>query len=181
MYRKFKGDLSFGYARFGNEANIKNGFVIAIEPKFMVLDQLAIGGRFETVLLGKNFEDQYSDDFQVKAYQSFLANAEYYFTKNYSIRPFAGAGAGVYSLSETGTVYSTTYDNSGSPDVKFGSMIRAGVEIKHLRIALEYNFVPNTTNDFYNNNGEIFTQTSKNAYFAVKVGFCFGGGPLNRD
>lgn len=183
-FKKFKGEVSFGYARFSQDADIKNGFAISLEPKFQVLDQLAIGGRIESVLLGQNIKNLYSsnEDFKLKAYQSFIATGEFYFTKEYRLRPFAGAGAGLYSIIATSTDYYYADEQGGDRQFKFGGMLRAGVEIKHLRIGLEYNFIPNTTNSYYDNsNGQTYTVDNKNAYFAVKVGFCFSGGPLNRD
>lgn len=183
MYRKFKGDLSFGYARFSSDADIKNGFAIALEPKFQVLDQLAIGARLETILLGKTYRSSSDDidDFKIKAYQSLIATADYYFTKNYQLRPFAGGGGGIYSVisSSTGDNYYDDDDN-GKRVFKIGGTIRAGVEIRHFRVGLEYNFIPNTTTTYYNNFGQLYNETSRNSYFAFKVGFCFSGGPLKK-
>lgn len=55
-------------------------------------------------------------------------------------------------------------------------MIRAGIEIKHARIAIEYNLVGNSTTTYNNTNGEPVKDPSKNSYFGIEVGFCFGGG-----
>jgi hypothetical protein len=184
MYRKFKGEFSLGYARFANDAEIKNGFIIALEPKLLVLDQLAISARLESVLLGKNFETiagNGDEDFKFKAYQSALFAAEYYFTKDFKVRPFAGGGIGAYSVVSTG--YGYYYDEVYGDDrqVKFGEMIRAGVELRHFRIGLEYNFIPNTTNTYYDNSGNTIVLTNKNSYFGMKLGYCFSGGLLNRN
>lgn len=187
LFRKFKGEISFGYARFSKDNDIKNGFAIALEPKFMILDQLAIGGRLESVLLGRNIHTSngYSDDenFRIKAYQSLIAIAEFYFTKDYSVRPFAGGGGGLYTLiaSSTDVGTSGTYnDENRKRKFKAGGMLRAGVEIRHFRIGFEYNFIPNTSSTYYNSSGFLVRETSKNAYFSAKLGFCFGGGPYKK-
>jgi hypothetical protein len=52
----------------------------------------------------------------------------------------------------------------------FGGMVRAGFEVTHFRMGLEYNFVNNTFVNPYTNN------TIKNGYFSIKVGVHIGGG-----
>ena len=184
MFKKFKGEFSLGYSNFSGNTNFKNGFLIAFEPKFQLLDQLAIGGRIETIISGKaSSNDNFATlagDVDLKIYESFLATGEYYFTKNYNARPFVGGGAGIYALA---TAYSG--ETNTRTLARFGGMIRVGIEIKHLRLGVEYNLVPTTTSieNFYNQttfNYEDVRVESKNNYFSIKVGFCFGGGPINR-
>ncbi len=184
MFRKFKGEFSLGYSNFPGNTSFKNGFLIAFEPKFQVLDQLAIGGRIETIICGNAASD---DNFatlagyvDLKLYQSVLATGEYYFTKNYNARPFVGGGAGIYAMA-------TAYNNDENTETRamFGGMIRAGIEVKHFRFGVEYNFVPTTSSiqSVYNEttfNYDVVNVESKNSYFSIKVGFCFGGGPQNR-
>lgn len=181
IFMKFKGDVSLGYARFSKKADIKNGFIIALEPKFQVLDQLAIGIRVESVLQGDDEKDFDGDDqFKFKAYQSAIGSADYYFTKDYKLRPFIGGGGGLYTVIATRTdSYYTDDDDNGKRKFKLGGMLRAGVEIKHLKIAFEYNFIPNTTYSYLGTNGYV-NQTYYNSYFAVKMGFCISGGPYKR-
>lgn len=150
-FRKFKGEFSLGYSNFPGNNSFKNGFLIAFEPKYQLLDQLAIGGRIETIILGKAASnDNFSTlagDVDLKIYESFLATGEYYFTKNYNARPFVGGGAGIYAVA-------TAYSNDANTKslARFGGMIRAGIEIKHLRLGVEYNLVPTTSSveNFYN-------------------------------
>ena len=173
MFKRFKGDVSFGYAAPLN-SNENGGILFSMEPKISIIDQLAVGLRIEAAVTAKfSGNDMYGDP-QVddaKGFASYLATADYYFTKNYSFRPFIGGGAGVFGLA------SDEYDtfNGNNTDIKFGGMFRAGAEIKHFRFGVEFNLIPTT--NLVDMNGAV-TGTSKNGYIGIKAGFCFGGGPL---
>ena len=56
-------------------------------------------------------------------------------------------------------------------------MIRTGIEMKHLRLGVEYNIVPKTTFTGFDGNGDPAKLTSKNGYLGIKLGVCIGGGP----
>jgi opacity protein-like surface antigen len=173
--KPFKFDLSLGYAIPGGSGS-KGGILFAAEPKFAVIPKLAVGLRMEVAVMARGVsgvEDTY-DEVEVKASGSYLATADYYFTENYSFRPFVGAGAGIYSLAAaTVNEYENEYD--GSSKTKFGGMVRGGLETRHFRFGLEYNIVPKTTYVDYNGSGK--TITAKNGYVGIKVGICIGGGP----
>ena len=91
-----------------------------------------------------------NSEVDVKAAGSYLVTGDYYFTSS-KARPFAGAGLGIYSLAAASTEDEGASVSSGS---KFGEMIRAGVELSHFRVGLEYNIVPKTTMEYLNSNGE---------------------------
>lgn len=173
IFKRFKGDLSAGYAAPIGDGN-NGGFIFAMEPKFSVMDQLAIGIKFEGVLMGNFSSNTYYGGTTIddaKAISATLLTADFYFTKTYTFRPFVGGGAGIFGLASD--VYDT-YDGSNT-DYKFGGMLRAGAEIKHFRFGVEYSFIPSSRLNDYNNvdNGSL-----KNSYIGIKAGFCFGGGPL---
>ena len=171
IFKKFKGDVSLGYAAPLGSA-VHGGIVFAMEPKFALMDKLSIGLRMEGAVFG-NFSNAFVYESETaKAAESYLATADYYFTDNYSFRPFAGAGAGAFILS-------TDALNSGSnkSSTKLGSVVRAGVEVKHFRLGVEYNFVPQTDLTSYDQYGNALSGKSKNSYIGIKAGFCFGGGP----
>ena len=175
--KPFKVDLSAGYAIPGGTGS-KGGVLFVVEPKYAVMDKLAVGLRMEAALVARfGGYDQNGDpmDVSVKASASYLATADYYYTSNYSFRPFSGIGAGIFSLA-------SIESNSGSGEVsagsKFGGMIRSGIEISHFRFAVEYNIVPKTTFTGYDNGGNLKSGlTSNNSYIGIKLGVCFGGGP----
>ncbi|MEJ7587355.1 MAG: hypothetical protein WKI04_07305 [Ferruginibacter sp.] len=105
---------------------------------------------------------------------SYVATADYYFTSNYSFRPFVVGGAGVFSLSNE-------YENfdARSLGMEFGGIVRVGAEITHFRFGREYNIIPgNTAYRYDNTTGNSVPTFVKNGYFGIKFGVCFGGGPL---
>src|SRR4051812_32959850 len=128
IFKKFKGNVSIGYANFpGNNSNtgIKNGFVFSLEPKYAVLDQLALGLRIETILLGKGGTSTVggttaNDNLTLKVYGTYLLTADFYFTNNYKLRPFVGAGGGIYYAATASTLYDDP--NTNSHTTKFGEM-----------------------------------------------------------
>ena len=173
--KPLKVDLSVGYAVPGG-SGAKGGVLFVVEPKYAVMPALSLGLRMETAVIARfgGYDPEGNpSDLSVKASGSYLATGDYYFLDNYSFRPFAGAGAGIFRIagievnSSTGTISSAT---------KFGGMVRAGVELSHFRMGIEYNIIPKTTFSGYDSNGDPATLTSKNGYIGLKLGVCFGGG-----
>jgi opacity protein-like surface antigen len=177
LLKPFKVDVSGGYAIPGG-TGAKGGVLFVVEPKYAVISNLAVGLRMEAAIVARfgGYDQNGSPaDVNVKASGSYLATADYYFTENYSFRPFAGAGAGIFSLASIETNSSSGEVSAGS---KFGGMVRAGMEISHFRIGVEYNIVPKTTFTGYDNEGNLTSGlTSDNSYIGIKIGICFGGGP----
>jgi len=175
--KPFKVDVSLGYAIPGG-TGAKGGVLFAVEPKYAVMSAVSLGLRMEGAVVARfSGYDENGDamDASVKASGSYLLTGDYYFTDNYSFRPFAGGGAGIFSLA-TAEVTQSSGEVSGG--TKFGGMIRAGIEMSHFRLGLEYNLIPKTTFTGYDENGEITSGlTSKNGYIGIKVGVCIGGGP----
>ncbi len=175
--KPFKVDVSLGYAIPGGSGS-KGGVLVVVEPKYAVLSKLAVGLRMELAVVARfSGYDSNGDplDVSVKASGSYLATGDYYFTENYSFRPFAGAGAGIFSLASLETNSSSGELSMGT---KFGGMFRAGFEMSHFRVGFEYNIVPKTTFDGFDSNGNPTSGlTSNNSYIGIKLGVCFGGGP----
>ena len=174
--RPFKVDVSLGYAIPGGEGS-KGGVLFAVEPKYAVIPNIAVGLRMEAAVVarfGGYDADGNVNDVSVKASGSYLVTGDYYLRDNYSFRPFAGAGAGIFTIASA-EITSTTGAVSGG--TKFGGMLRAGVEAGHFRMGIEYNLVPKTTFDGYDENGNPTTGlTSNNSYMGIKIGVCIGGG-----
>ena len=173
--RPFKVDLSVGYAIPGGSGS-KGGVLFVVEPKYAVMSQLSLGLRMEGAVIarfGGYDQDGYPNDVSVKASGSYLVTGDYYFSDNYIFRPFAGAGAGLFRIAGVEVNSTSGAVTAGS---KFGGMIRAGAEVSHFRVGVEYNIVPNTTFNGYDSNGDPATLTSKNGYIGLKVGVCIGGG-----
>ena len=174
--KPFKVDVSLGYAIPGG-SGAKGGILFVVEPKYAVIPRVSVGLRMEAAVVARfNGYDDNGDpiDASVKASGSYLATADYYFTDHYSIRPFAGAGAGIFTIAG---VESTSSSDKVSVGSKFGGMVRAGVELSHFRFGVEYNIVPKTSFSGYDSDGNPTDGlTSGNSYIGIKIGVCFGGG-----
>jgi outer membrane protein with beta-barrel domain len=175
-FKPFKVDVSLGYAIPGGEG-AKGGVLFVVEPKYAVIPSVSVGLRLETAIMARGRTDASGSNTEVdvKAAGSYLVTGDYYFTSS-TVRPFAGAGLGIYSLASASTEDNGASVSAGS---KFGEMIRAGVELSHFRVGVEYNIVPKTTMEYINSNGVKTTSSMKNGYIGIKVGFCIGGGKVN--
>lgn len=174
--KPFKVDVSLGYAIPGG-SGAKGGVLFAVEPKYAVMSNLAVGLRMEAAVIARfsGYDAEgYPNEASVKAAGSYLLTGDYYFSDNYSFRPFGGVGAGIFSLASAEVTSSSEAVSAGS---KFGGMIRGGFEMKHFRLGIEYNLVPKTNITGFDSNGEPATLKSKNGYLGFKLGFCIGGGP----
>ena len=175
-FKPFKVDVSLGYAIPGGEG-AKGGVLFVVEPKYAVIPSVSVGLRIEAAVMARGRVDASgtNSEVDVKAAGSYLATGDYYFTSS-TVRPFAGLGLGIYSLAAASTEDNGASVSAGS---KFGQMVRAGVELSHFRVGLEYNIVPKTTMEYINSSGVKTTSSMKNGYIGIKVGFCIGGGKID--
>ena len=175
--KPFKVDVSLGYAIPGG-TGVKGGVIFVVEPKYAVIYNLSLGLRMEAAVVARfGGYDPNGEiiDADVKAAGSYLVTGDYYLKDNYSLRPFVGAGAGIFSLGSA-SISSNGTESSGT-STKFGGMIRGGIEAGHFRFGVEYNLVPKSMIDGYDSNGDPAKVASKNGYIGIKLGVCFGGGP----
>jgi len=178
QFKPFKFDLSTGYAIPGGKG-AKGGILFVGEPKYAVIPNLSVGLRLEIAIMARGMSDASGNvsEVDVKAAGSYLATGDYYFTQNV-VRPFSGVGVGIYSLAGASASNTTASAGTGS---KFGEMVRAGVEISHFRVGLEYNIVPSTNMESVDaQSGETYTTTSKNSYIGIKIGATIGGGRIKK-
>ena len=163
IYKKWRFEGMMGYARPSGPGN-KAGVLLSFEPKFNVTDKLSVGLRNELTAMARGYVDVNGNSFSGKAGAglSFLVTGEYFFTKTL-VRPFAGAGVGIYNL------FQAEVNTSGNqvvnlPSVtKPGLMLRTGMDVWHFRAAIEYNMVGKS--------GEV-----NNNYLGLKIGIVLGGG-----
>ena len=173
-YKPFKVDVAFGYA-IPQGSGAKGGVLFAIEPKYAVQPQLSVGLRLEGAVMAHGWvaSDGSSASAKVATSSSYLATGDYYFSNN-TFRPFAGAGLGLYKLASAS--FDEDADFTIASATKFGGMIRAGFEVGHFRLGLEYNLVGKTTEKFDDGTSNPPSVTSKNGYLGIKLGFFLGGG-----
>lgn len=162
LFKPFKVVISGGYAHpqtTAPGANFDGGGVFSIEPKWAVIDPLAIGVRVEAAITAHVYDNGMGGNkSNGKANLSYILTLDYYFTHT-KFRPFIGAGAGIYTTAELDSSSVSSGIGSIPATSQFGSMVRAGFELGHLRLAAEYNFVANSA-----------------SYLGLKLGVCIGGG-----
>lgn len=151
IFRKFKTDVSIGIA-IPQGSGIKGGLIFVIEPKYAVLDQLSLGLRLEGATLANVAAG--GGRGEVRGLYSYLATGDYYFSNN-KFRPFAGAGAGIFTLE--GIIEDNGEEIQSASE--YGFITRAGFELGHFRMGAEYNFLKN-----------------KKGYLGIKIGAVIGGG-----
>ena len=160
IFKKFKTDISFGYALqqgSGQTTGTKGGALFAIEPKYAVTDDIAIGLRMEAAVTA-NIDQTGNSSSSAKGNLSYLLTTDYYFT-NKKFRPFGGVGAGMFTTASVNDKTIITSAKDIPQTTKFGFMARTGFEYGHLRMGVEYNFV-----------------ADKAGYLGIKLGICIGGG-----
>lgn len=164
-YKPFEVELNAGYARPQGKG-AKVGFLLGMEPRYNLIDQLSIGLRMEATAMARGYVGVNgttpNGNGEAGLGLHFTPTVEYYFT-NRLVRPFIGGGAGIYNFMSI----EANSDNGGTVQIptstRFGGFARAGIEIWHLRAAFEYNLVGKTNN--INNN-----------YLGIKLGITLGGG-----
>jgi outer membrane protein W len=154
-YKSFKVDIGFGYAIPAESAGTKGGVTFTIQPHYRVSDDLALGLRLEGAALA--YQTSGTGDTKVSVLASYAATGEYYLADG-GIRPFIGAGAGLFTRAsiDVGSGSTTVTVPSAT---KFGFFPTVGIEAGHFRLAADYNILPD-----------------KGGYLAFKIGFFLGGG-----
>lgn len=169
-FKKFRVDIGVGYTipKGGG------GILLAVEPKYSVIpNKLSTGLRFESAAMAKEIE---GENASVAATMSYVLTGDYHFTQT-TARPFAGVGFGLYSLAAASVSTASGSGSAVSKENKVGGLIRAGLDVAHMRLAVEYNLIPATTAEAYDfNTGTTKDVDIKNGYIGVKFSAYIGGG-----
>jgi len=145
--------LLYGIPAGSNVYSSGAGFYI--EPKYNLTDNIAAGLRLEWAILGA--ADELGSSVSVSALASYLITGDYYLSTDI-VRPYVGAGIGIYNV---GKVEVSGSDLTGDAGSKLGFVPRVGILLGHLRTGLEYNIV---------------TGFEGGNYLSWKFGFEIGGG-----
>jgi outer membrane protein X len=148
---------------------------IAIEPKYNLTDQLAVGLRFEAAgMVNQSIAPSLITGVELsmsaRAAVSFLAKADYYLTTS-STRPFLGLGAGFYNIgrADSGTSGATAEAFRG-----FGLFPQFGVNFGHFRMAVGYHVLLGGEQTLVVAGVPTNLMLTKN-YVAFDIGGTFGG------
>ena len=168
-YKSFKVDWGMGFAFGGSSSSTTSaptgdvettstgigGFMIFLEPRYGISDNLTVGLRYGAYLLGSGGGTEVSvggksatvaGSVSVSGVVSFLATADYYFSTS-TVRPFGGLGVGLYSSETVGlgatyradTGEEETVELEASSVSGLGVMPRFGVNFGHFKTILSYN------------------------------------------
>ncbi len=186
-YKPFKFDVTLYGAYASGDANAWGGG-FALEPKWLVLDQLAVGVRFEEAIfvtadmsVPANDTQQVSVSQGVRAVTTVLAKADFYLTTS-AVRPFVGLGAGYFRIG--GASQDVQSGGSSDPVVVqqaeafsgFGVAPQFGVNFGGFRVAGTYHIIAGGDQVVVAQtvNGTIEKKLSKN-FFSFEIGGSFGG------
>jgi hypothetical protein len=157
------------------------GIGVWIEPKFNLLDQLAVGLRFDEIaILGGMLSDE--PNITQKAGTAFLLKGDYFFFSN-TVRPFGALGLGMYILGGQSIQASTSTTNasiSQKAGKYFGIAPQIGVDISHFRVSIVYNIILGATlevSQTVTTGGTSIQQSSSISqnYLSFEIGGVIGG------
>ena len=171
-YKEFRVGVGIGYAAPGAGEGAGGGFLAYLEPAYRATDQVMIGLRLEGAFLVRGVEGITNDDVEGDATSvaSYTLNTHYYFNNN-NVRPFVGAGIGLYSLAAAKFDTRNNNDpglNDIGAETRFGFYPKIGIDARHFTMTLDYNIIPPTD---VPGGGEV-----KNSYFGIRAGISIGGG-----
>lgn len=170
-FKPFKVGVGIGYAVPGAGEGAGGGFIGYLEPAYRATDEVQVGLRLEGVALVRGVEGVNNRDVSgdASSIASYSLNTQYYFN-NENVRPFIGAGVGLFSLAavEFNTATNDPDADEVGAETRFGFYPRIGVDAGHFTLSLDYNFVPPTD---VPTGGEI-----QNNYLGIRAGVNIGGG-----
>jgi hypothetical protein len=154
----------------------RNGVGFVAEIKVNQHDNVAIGGRVElAVMFGGQIGDE---DLPFGMSASGLVKAEYLLGTG-TVRPFAGIGAGMYSMAS----HTIVGDDMGTSGIStttgryFGIAPNVGLDLGRLRLAATYNAIVGTSVEYrWTTGGVAHRETYSPDYLSLEVSFRFGGG-----
>lgn len=173
-FKQFKVGLGIGYAQPGSGEGAGGGFLAYLEPAYRATDQVLVGLRLEGAFIVRGIKGVNNRDISgdASSVASYTLNTQYYFNNN-NVRPFVGAGVGLFSLAAAkfNTANDPDADEIGA-ETRFGFYPRVGVDVGHFNLTLDYNFVPPTD---VPQGGEV-----RNNYLGIRAGVSIGGGPTTK-
>ncbi|MDR1864028.1 MAG: hypothetical protein LBR08_00460 [Bacteroidales bacterium] len=135
-FKAFRVDLGLGYCipKGGG------GVTFALEPKYAITNQISAGFRWEMALMARDLNvNNESASGTLQGNVSYALTGDYFFTET-KFRPFAGLGLGLYRVAGAEVEGNVNGGNVSVGDkTNFGALLRAGFDISHFRLGVEYN------------------------------------------
>lgn len=168
-YKLYKHEISLGFVK---PLKSTAGVSFTTEPKFSVIDNLAIGLRLEGSLW-IDTDNERIQSLDADAIFSFSAvpTFDYYFSKKI-FRPFVGVGYGLYFYPSSNGSY--TYKSATGflgMENNTGILVRGGFEVGHFRLGVNYNRISREVKSSISNS--LYKEDW--SYIDLKVGFIIGG------
>jgi outer membrane protein X len=154
----------------------RSGVGFVAEIKVNAHDNVAVGGRVEiAVMFGGRVDDE---ELPFGMAACGLLKGEYLLGTG-PVRPFAGLGAGVYSMGSH-TIVSDPDGNSGISTTTgryFGVAPEVGIDLGRVRLAATYNAIIGTSVEYRQTSGGVEQrETFSQSYLSLELSFRFGGG-----
>ena len=158
-------------------SNGRGGFGAVFEPKLLIDDHVAVGGRLEAaVMFGGAIGSAGDTQMDVGALGALLAKGEYLFG-DAEVRPFVGLGVGVFDIASQSIA---TTQSTASIDQKagryFGVAPQLGIDLGRVRIAVTYDAILGADIEVHQTVGGTTQSTSySQSYLGGELSFRFGG------
>ncbi|HUQ08624.1 MAG TPA: hypothetical protein VM261_39300 [Kofleriaceae bacterium] len=154
----------------------RNGVGFVAEIKVNQHDHVAIGARVElAVMFGGEIGEE---DLPFGMSACGLVKAEYFLGAG-TVRPFAGLGAGMYSMAS----HTIVDDDLGASGIStttgryVGVAPNVGIDLGRLRLAATYNAILGTSVEYRSTSGGVsHRETYSPDYLSLEMSFRFGGG-----
>jgi outer membrane protein X len=146
----------------------RNAVGVVTEIKVNAHDNVAIGGRVEVAAMFGGLVNQEELPFGIAA--AALLKGEYLLGAGH-VRPFAGLGAGLYSIG------SHTIADGGISTTAgryFGLAPEVGVDAGRVRLAATYNAVLGTSVEYRQTTGGMHRESFSQSYLSLELSFRFG-------
>lgn len=173
---KFRVGLDMGFTLPSSGGG---GFLIYLEPKYNIKDNMNIGLRIGGAAMARDLIyysniDEATGKLAING--SYVLTYDYYFkSEGKNFAPFIGGGLGWMTFATIEVDTSIDPDDIGtlSANSSIAPVIRAGFEAGKFRLSLDYNIVPKS--DLINLQGDVIGE-SGNSYLGIALGFYVGGG-----
>jgi hypothetical protein len=166
QYKKLRVGIGVGYA-IASGSDSGAGVIGTIEPGFAIVDDVLVNLRFEGAMIVRGTNKGSALEIDYATIASSTINAQYFFRLE-TLRPFIGAGMGIYHLP------AMEFKNFGLPEKiaaesKFGFYPRVGFDVGHFTFCVDYNIIPPS---------KFEDSEFKNNHVGIRIGFHLGGGRL---
>ncbi len=162
IFKPFKVDVGFSFGFPTDNSSLAAG--IYVEPRYGVNSRLTLGIRLEDILVNSGVSVNWnSTKIGAEFLVPILLTGDYYFSLA-NVRPFIGAGIGMYKLILNGISASTSnlMIGSNTTTTNFGFAPRIGLNAGHFRLAAIYNYTGKGISDIV----------------GIQIGFEIGGGRI---